>query len=69
MFTTQKQVRAAFWETHAGLPGISRRRIPNYYGNGTMHNTDTRCAFVDYVDMLCRDGQISSELAELVTLS
>lgn len=65
--TTQAQVRAAFWCDHENVPGITRRKIKNYSGNGTMHNTDTRCAFVDYVDMLSRNGDISQALAERVT--
>lgn len=65
MMATQKEVRAAFWEAHPGLP---RRKIPNYSGNGTMHVTDTRCAFCDYVDMLSRSGEISEALAQRVTL-
>ena len=67
-YTTQKQIRAAFWQDHAGIPGINKRKIRNYSGNGTMHNTDTRCAFADYVDMLSRDGTISEALAARVTL-
>jgi hypothetical protein len=63
--TTQKQVRAAFWEA---FPNLSRKRIKNYAGNGTMYTTDTRCAFVDYVDWLSKAGQISQALAERVTL-
>ncbi len=66
--TTQKQVRQSFWQAHEGIAGISRRRITDYSGNGKMHNTDTRCAFVDYVDSLSRDGQISEQLANRVTL-
>ena len=68
MFTTQKQVRAAFWADHAGIDGITPRKIRNYSGNGKMHNTDTRCAFVDYVDSLARNGQISEALAQRATL-
>ena len=67
-YTNQRQVRAAFWEEHKGLPGITPRRITHYSGTGKMHNTDTRCAFVDFVDYLCRDGQISQALANGVTL-
>lgn len=66
MYTNQKQVRAAFWE--AGYPNVSKRKIRDYSGKGTMHDTDTRCAFVDFVDMLCRNGEISETLAERVTL-
>ena len=68
MMTTQQQVRAAFWRDCGSLPGISRRKIRDYEGTGRMHNTDTRCAWVDYVDALERNGEISVELAERVTL-
>ena len=64
-YTTQQQVRAAFWNMHPDLP---RRKIANYTGNGKMYRTDTRCAFVDFVDYLSNDGQISQELAQRVTL-
>ena len=68
MLTTQKQVRAAFWMQHAGMAGITPRKIRDYSGNGRMHNTDTRCAFVDYIDYLARSGEISESLAQRVTL-
>jgi hypothetical protein len=68
MLTTQRQVRRAFWSDHEGFPHISRRRIRNYSGNGLMHNTDTRCAFADYVDWLARQGMIDEKLAQRVTL-
>ena len=65
MLTTQRQVRALFWETFPELP---RRKIPNYSGNGTMYPTDTRCTFVDFVDSLSKSGEISQDLAQRVTL-
>jgi hypothetical protein len=65
MYTTQKQIRSAFWKAHPDLP---RRKIPDYSGSGTMHFPDTRCAFSDFVDYLARDGQISDALAQRVTL-
>lgn len=67
-YTTQREVRRAFWELCGHLPGVTPRRIPNYSGNGKMHNTDTRCAFADFVDMLSKDGRISESLAQRVTL-
>ena len=67
-YTTQKQVRSAFWRDHAGMPGITSRRITNYAGNGKMHNADTRCAFCDYVDALSKCGAISQDLAQHITL-
>ncbi len=63
--TTPKAVRASFW---ANYPNASRRKIPHYSGTGTMYCTDTRVLFVEYVDMLCRDGDITPELAQRVTL-
>lgn len=66
--TAQKQIRAAFWRDHQGIKGISRRKITDCSGAGKMHNTDTRCAFVDYVDHLSKSGVISAELADRVTL-
>ena len=63
--TTQRHVRIEFWESH---PDAVRRKITNYSGNGTMHVTDTRCAFTDFVDMLSKNGDISHELAHRVTL-
>lgn len=67
-YTTQRQVRTAFWQAHKGIAGITPRRITNYAGTGKMHNTDTRCAFVDFVDALSKNGDISAELADRVTL-
>jgi hypothetical protein len=68
MLTTQRQIRAAFWRDHKGVPNITPRRIRDYSGNGKMHNTDTRCAFADYVDALYKSGEISQDLAQRVTL-
>ena len=65
-FTTIAQVRAAFWEAH---PNAERRTGPR--GRTLPQNeqpTDTRCAFVDYVDHLHRSGDISDRLSENVTL-
>ena len=71
-YTTQREVRAAFWRAahdgqFAGL-NVTRNKIENYSGNGTMHNTDTRCAFVDWLDGLAKNGEVSAELADRVTL-
>lgn len=64
-YTTQREVRAAFWKAH---PKADRKKIPNYAGNGTMHVTDTRCAFSDFVDFLSKSDDIGQALAERVTL-
>jgi len=73
MLTTQKQVRSAFWAAwragEFGVLNVTPKRITNYAGNGKMHNTDTRCAFCDFVDMLSKTGQLKEGLADRVTLS
>jgi hypothetical protein len=59
-WTTQAQVRAAFWRSHPHLerkPGDQNKQV-----------TDTRVAFVDFVDALARMGAISESLAGRVTL-
>jgi hypothetical protein len=66
--TTKAQIRATFWRDHQGIKGITRKKITDYSGIGKMHNTDTRCAFVDYVDKLSNSNTISKELADSVTL-
>jgi len=67
--TNQRELRKAFWELCGDFPGISRKQIANYSGSGKMHNTDTRCAFTDFVDSLSKNNQISTELAHRVTIS
>lgn len=70
MMTTQKQIRAAFWDAH---PTADRRRYPardwtREDNTSRDYCTDTRCAFVDFVDHLARSGEISETLAQRVTL-
>jgi hypothetical protein len=64
--TNQKELRRLFWQT---FPNLNRKKIANYSGNGKMYRTDTRCAFVDWIDALSKDGTISQELAQRATLS
>jgi hypothetical protein len=67
MMTTQKQIRAQFWLDHPSFDHQAReagiRSKPQNEQCATV-----RCAFVDYVDMLRRDGQISEALADRATL-
>lgn len=65
-YTTQQALRAAFWQQH---PHLSRKKIKDYSGNGRMHTTDTRCAFVAWLDNLNRNGEVSQALAQRATLS
>lgn len=61
-YTTQTQVRAAFWRTHHEC---ARLRRP---GPQNAQLVGVRTAWCEYVDMLARDGQISESLAQKVTL-
>ena len=67
IYETEEDVCRAFlrFAEEAGLT-ISE----NEYGRIKQNDqvTDTRCAFVDFVDGLSKDGQISAELAHNVTL-
>lgn len=70
MMTNQKQIRAAFWQAFPDLP---RRRYryswnPRDKSAELVYPIDTRCAFVDFLDSLERDGQISEALANRATL-
>ncbi len=60
-FTTQAQVRGAFWEAH-----------PQYQRKGgqsqNSYNADIRMAFCDFVEHLARDRSISETLAGKVNL-
>lgn len=62
--TTQKQIRAAFWAAH---PNASRRLI-SYGPHTKVYTTDTRTAFVNFIDRLVRDGTITEALANRATL-
>ena len=64
-YTTQVQLRRAFWLQHPYLP---HRRVKDYSGKGKMWPTDTRCTFNDWLDSLQKDGLISEALADRATL-
>lgn len=65
-YTTQAQVRMGFWES---IEGLNRSKELKFKRDNGDFRTDTRCAFVDYVDMLARDNRISEKLASKVTLA
>lgn len=58
--TNQRALRRTFWEL---FPQLSRRKLRD---GG--YRTDTRVTWVDWIDMLARDGQISAALAQRATL-
>jgi hypothetical protein len=60
------ELRALFWRTHSALVC---KRFPS--GNPRPQNSqpcDTRAAWVDFVDQLQRNGEISEKLADSATL-
>lgn len=66
--TSQPQIRDAFWRAH---PTADRKRYPARDGtceDKWRYCTNTRCAFVEFLDFLRRDGQISAALANRATL-
>jgi hypothetical protein len=68
--TNQKQIRAAFWEAH---PTANRKKYPardwtREDKSRRDYCTNTRCAFVDFVDHLNRSQIISDQLASRATL-
>jgi coproporphyrinogen III oxidase len=69
-YTNQKQIRQAFWEAFPDLPRKRHRYswTQNDKNAELVYATDTRCAFVDFLDSLSRSGQISESLANRATL-
>lgn len=67
MRTTQKQVREEFWAVHphfdeqARAAGIRSKRQ-------NAQCATVRCAFIEFVDHMQRDGDINEALAQRVTL-
>jgi hypothetical protein len=66
MITTQKAIRQLFWREY---PELDRKKITSFDGKGKMYKTDTRVAFVDFVQFLHSNGQISDNMVQKVTLS
>lgn len=67
MYTTQKQIRSAFWDAFPHLAEQAREAgILSKPQN--FHCATVRCEFVNFVDMMHRSGQISDALADRATL-
>jgi hypothetical protein len=63
---TAVKLRAAFWSMLAETaPGLHAQRRA---GGQNQQVTDIRCAWVEYVDQMAREGAISERLAQQVTL-
>jgi len=65
MYTTQRQLRKAFRQIH---PHLNFKQIADYRGDGKMFVADTRVQFGDWIDYLQRNGAITEQLAQRVTL-
>jgi hypothetical protein len=64
---TVTEVRESFWQYLSEVsPELAKERRSKKRQN--QYCTDIRCSFVDYVDYLLKDGQISDKLANRVTL-
>ena len=64
MYTSQIEIRHAFWHVFC-VEGKPRR----FYGKSQNElPADVRCAFVEFVDYLQKQGTISERLAASVTL-
>ena len=62
-FNSESQVRKAFWQGSDTLRAAYKRgKRQNDY------NATIRSEFVEFVDMLARNGHISDSLAQRVTL-
>lgn len=63
MMTTIKEVRKAFWEAH---PEFKNEYNKSFTQN--QYKADIRISFVEFVNYLKTDEQISDSLAKRVTL-
>ena len=60
---TISAVRQAFWDQHTEFKKEFKKTLRQ-----NDYKTDIRCAFVDFVDHLSREGSITEKLAQRVTL-
>lgn len=65
--TSQKTIRDLFWYAHPSFDEQARAAGIRSKGQNAQCAT-VRCAFVDYVDSLHRNGDISDALASRATL-
>ena len=66
-YTTQEQIRTAFWEEFPDLERLERERKTLSKGHNAK-SIDTRCTFNDFLDVLAKHGSISDALADRATL-
>jgi len=66
-YTTQAQLREAFWDSFPNLESEARKRRTLSKGQNAQ-TTSCRSWFVDFIDTKHRQGQISDALADRATL-
>lgn len=66
-YTTQQQIRAAFWDAHPTAEAEARRRGTKSKGHNAQ-TADTRTAFCLFLNDLAMAGHISDRLADRATL-
>jgi len=64
---TQNKIRASFWDAFPKLEKTARQNKTKSKGQNAQ-STDTRTAFVDYLDSLQKAGVISEKTAFNATL-
>lgn len=67
MITTQRELRAAFWREHSDFD-FQARQAGIRSKSQNHHCATVRCTWVDYVDRMARNGEISEALAQRATL-
>ncbi len=67
-FTTQKQVRDGFWQAYPQL-GAEARAEGRRSKRQNSQPAGVRCAFVEFVDLLQRDGMMPEKLARNIDLN
>lgn len=74
MITTQKELRAAFWEYHPEfkktVKKVGQQGGRALYVEKTQNDypADVRMAWCDFIDHMAREGQINRGLAQRATL-
>lgn len=61
-YTTNRQLQTKFKAEHKGK--LCFKLIPNHSGKGKMYDTSARCAFVEWINLLYRNGEISERLVK-----
>lgn len=66
MITNQRDLRRGFWQEHPQLAHLHKRTVN--YGNGKQYPTDVRVSFIDWLDALSKNSEVTQEFAFYATL-